>query len=65
MNGVFYGWILIMVTLNPDGTLEGQGVNYYKEYKPCFEEMVKLSVLGKGKAYTCIDDYVNLNHEEG
>tara|TARA_Y100001938_G_C8095172_1_gene437633 strand:+ start:2258 stop:2422 length:165 start_codon:yes stop_codon:yes gene_type:complete len=53
-----------MVTLNPDGTLEGQGVNYYKEYEPCFEEMVKLSVLGKGKAYTCIDDYVNLNHEE-
>ena len=41
MDGILYGWILIMVTLNPDGTLEGQG-----------------------KAYTCIDDYVNLNHEE-
>ena len=60
-----FGWILIMVTLHPDGSLDGQGINYHNSYETCFEEMVELSVLGQGKGYTCVDDYVNVNHVEG
>tara|TARA_Y100001973_G_C5153058_1_gene309192 strand:+ start:287 stop:493 length:207 start_codon:yes stop_codon:yes gene_type:complete len=65
---MIYGWILIMVTLFPDGTLEGEGIEYYNEYEACFEKMVQLSILGQGKAYTCLDDYVDVSgdmiHEE-
>ena len=46
---MIYGWILIAVTLYPDGTLEGEGIDYFNEYEACFEQMVKLSVQGQGQ----------------
>ena len=61
---MIYGWILIMITLYPDGTLEGEGIDYFNEYEACFEQMVKLSVQGQGQGYTCIDDYLDMNHED-
>ena len=60
---MIYGWILIAVTLYPDGTLEGEGLDYFNTYKACFEKMKELSVTGQGIGYTCIDDYVDVSHQ--
>ena len=59
---MIYGWILIMITLYPDGNLEGEGIDYFSDYETCFEKMVELSKTGRGIGYTCIDDYVDVNH---
>ena len=56
-----YGRMLIIITLYPDGTLDGGAIDYFDKYESCFEKMVELSVLGQGKGYTCIDDYVDLS----
>ena len=59
---MIHGWILIMITLFPDGTIEGEGVDYFHEYQPCFEQMVQLSMTGMGKTYACLDDYIGEDH---
>ena len=28
---MIYGWILVAVMMNPDGTLEGEGLDYFDE----------------------------------
>tara|TARA_Y100001972_G_C7506084_1_gene255916 strand:+ start:236 stop:421 length:186 start_codon:yes stop_codon:yes gene_type:complete len=60
---MIYGWILVAVIMNPDGTLEGQGLDYFDEYEACYETVVELSTIGQGTGYTCIDDYVDVRHE--
>lgn len=50
-----------MITLYPDGSLDGGAIDYFDKYESCFEKMVELSVLGQGKGYTCIDDYVDMS----
>ena len=32
---MIYGWILVAVVMNADGTLEGQGLDYFDEYEAC------------------------------
>ena len=49
--------------MNPDGTLEGEGLDYFDEYEACYETVVELSTIGQGIGYTCIDDYVDVRHE--
>ena len=60
---MIYGWILVAVMMNPDGTLEGEGLDYFDEYDACYEKVVELSTIGQGIGYTCIDDYVDVRHE--
>ena len=60
---MIYGWILVAVVMNADGTLEGQGLDYFDEYEACYETVVELSTIGQGTGYTRIDDYVDVRHE--
>ena len=60
---MIYGWILVAVMMNPDGTLEGEGLDYFDEYDAWYEKVVELSTIGHGTGYTCIDDYVDVKHE--
>ena len=58
---MIYGWILIMITLYPDGTLDGGAIDYFNSFPECFAVMQELSVTGQGTGYTCIDDYVDIS----
>ena len=49
---MIYGWILVAVMMNPDGTLEGEGLDYFDEYDACYEKVVELSTIGQGTGYT-------------
>ena len=58
---MIYGWILIMITLHPDGSLDGGAIDYFNTFPECFTAMQELSVTGQGTGYTCIDDYVDMS----
>ena len=50
-----------MITLYPDGTLDGGAIDYFNTFPECFAAMQELSVTGQGTGYTCIDDYVDVS----
>ena len=58
---MIYGWILVMITLYPDGTLDGGAIDYFRTFPECFVAMQELSVTGQGTGYTCVDDYVDMS----
>ena len=52
-----YGWILVMVTINPLGVVEGEAIDYFKDPHECYANVIwEEEVADSGVGFVCIED---------
>jgi hypothetical protein len=53
------GYILVVVSIDVSGDIEGQALDYFKTYEECMlEGLNRKSVSPPGISYACVEDYL-------
>ena len=52
------GYILVVVSIDVSGDVEGRTLDYFKTYEECMlEGLNRKSISPPGISYTCVEDY--------
>ena len=53
------GYILVVVSIDVSGDVEGKGLDYFKSYEECMlEGLNRKAVSPPGVSYACVEDYL-------
>jgi len=56
---IVLGYILVVVSIDVNGDVQGKGLDYYKTYEECMlEGLNRKSYSPPGVSYTCVEDYL-------
>ena len=56
---VVLGYILVVVSINVMGDIEGKSLNYYNTYEECMLSAVKQEDMSPiGVSFACVEDYL-------
>jgi len=56
---IVVGYILVAVSINVMGDIEGKSVNYYTTEADCIlDAMLEENKAPKGLGFTCVEDYL-------
>ena len=53
------GYILVVVSIDVSGEVNGEGLDYFKTYEECMlEGLNRKSISLPGVSYACVEDYL-------
>ena len=65
MNGIIYGFYLVMVTISPQGDVMGEVYDYFTDVNSCIEQGIwEEENATYGIGFVCLEDVETITEEE-